>query len=65
MSSNDVKNFSVKGNDYKHWSTLGSAVQAQLHPCNTLFVTVKLLEDTIYSEASKIFGHVLFSPKEI
>ena len=28
-----------------------------MHPCNSLSVRVKLLEDTIYSEASKIFGH--------
>ena len=38
------------------WSMLDSAVQAQLHPCNSLSVRVKLLGDTIYSEASKIFG---------
>ena len=36
-----------KMND-KRWSALDSAVQTQLHPCNTLSVRVKLLEDTIY-----------------
>ena len=53
---------SGKIND-KRWSTLDSAVQAQLHPCNTLSVRVKLLEDTIYSEASKIFGYCTIFPK--
>ena len=47
----------------ERWSILDSAVQAQLHPCNSLSVRVKLLEDTIYSEASKIFGHCSISPK--
>ena len=51
-----------KMND-KRWSTLDSAVQALVHPCNTFPVTVKLLEDTIYSEASKIFGHCTVFPK--
>ena len=51
-----------KMND-ERWSILDSAVQAQLHPCNSLSVRVKLLEDTIYSEASKIFGHCSISPK--
>ena len=47
----------------ERWSILDSAVQAQLHPCNSLSVRVKLLEDTIYSEAFKIFGHCSISPK--
>ena len=51
-----------KMND-ERWSILDSAVQAQLHPCNSLSVRVKLLEDTIYSEASEIFGHCSISPK--
>ena len=51
-----------KMND-ERWSILDSAVQAQLHPCKSLSVRVKLLEDTIYSEASKIFGHCTISPK--
>ena len=51
-----------KMND-ERWSILGSAVQAQLHPCNSLSVRVKLLEDTIYSEASKIYCHCSISPK--
>ena len=45
-----------KMND-ERWSILDSAVQAQLHPCNSLYGRLKLLEDTIYSEASKIFAH--------
>ena len=51
-----------KMND-ERWSILDSAVQAQLHLCNSLSVRVKLPEDTIYSEASKIFGHCSISPK--
>ena len=51
-----------KMND-ERWSILDSAVQAQLHPCNSLSVRVKLLEDTNYSEASKIFGHCSISLK--
>ena len=47
----------------ERWSTLDSAVQSQLHPCNSLSVRVKLLEDTIYSEASKMFGHCTIFPK--
>ena len=47
----------------ERWSILDSAVQAQLHPCNSLSVRVKLLEDTIYSEAFQIFGHCSISPK--
>ena len=38
-------------------------MDAQLHPCNSLSVRVELLEDTIYSEESEIFGHCTFSPK--
>ena len=38
-------------------------MQAQLQPCNSLSVRVKLLEDTIYSEAFKIFGHCTIFPK--
>ena len=38
-------------------------MQAQLHPCNSLSVRVKHLADTIYSEASKIFGHCTIFPK--
>ena len=45
-----------KMND-ERWSIVDSAVQSQLHPCNSLFLRVKLLQDTIYSEAPKIFGH--------
>ena len=44
------------GKYLERWSTLNSAMQAQLHPGNSLSVRVKLLEDKIYSEASKIFG---------
>ena len=40
------------------WSTIGSVVQAQLHLYNTLSVTIKFPEVAIYSEASKIFGHL-------
>ena len=47
----------------ERWSILYSAVQAQLHPCNSLSVRVKLLENTNYSEASKIFGHCSISLK--
>ena len=45
------------------WSILDSAMESQLHPCNSLPVRLELLEDTIYSEESKIFGHCTFSPK--
>ena len=38
-------------------------MEAQLHPCNSLSVRLELLEDTIYSEESEIFGHCTFSPK--
>ena len=47
----------------KHWSILDSAMKAQLHPFNSLSVRVKLLEDTVYREAPKIFGHCTISPK--
>ena len=47
----------------ERWSTLDSAVQFQLHSCNSLPVRVKLLEDTMCSEASKIFGHYTIFPK--
>ena len=51
-----------KMND-ERWSILDSAVQAQLHPCNSLSGRLKLLEDTIFSEASKIFAHCSICPK--
>ena len=38
-------------------------MQSQLHPCNSLSVRVKLLEDKIYSELSKIFDHCTIFPK--
>ena len=34
-----------------------------MHPFNSLSVRVKLLEDTVYREAPKIFGHCTISPK--
>ena len=38
------------------WSDLDNAVASKLHPCNTLSERVQLLEETIYEEASRIFG---------
>ena len=46
-----------------HCSTLDSVMQAQLHPSNSLSIRVKLLEDTLYSEASEIFGQCTVFPK--
>ena len=40
------------------WSALDSAVVSKLHSCNSLSERVKLLEDTIYEEGAKLFGHV-------
>ena len=40
----------------ERWSELDNAVASKLHPCNTLSERVQLLEETIYEEASKIFG---------
>ena len=43
-----------------------SVMQAQFHPCNSLSVRVKLLKNTIYSEASKIFGQcTIFSKRNL
>ena len=39
------------------WSALDCAVSSRLHLCNFLSERVKLLEDTIYVEGCKIFGH--------
>ena len=33
------------------------AVFGKLHPCQSLSKKVKLLEDSIYEEGAKIFGH--------
>ena len=40
----------------ERWSEFDSAVASKLHPSNSLSERVKLLEDTIYEEGSKIFG---------
>ena len=54
---------SGKMND-ERWSTSDSAVQSQLHPCNSLSIRIKLLEDTIYREVSKIFSlHTIFTKR--
>ena len=39
------------------WTVLDSAVFGKLHPCQSLSKRVKLLEDSIYEEGAKIFGH--------
>ena len=39
------------------WAVLDSAVFGKLHPCQSLSKKVKLLEDSIYEEGAKIFGH--------
>ena len=39
------------------WAVLDSAVFGKLHPCQSLSKRVKLLEDSIYEEGAKIFGH--------
>ena len=39
------------------WFALDNAVCSKLHKCNSLSERVKLLEDTIHEEGSKIFGH--------
>ena len=39
------------------WAVLDSAVFGKLHPCQSLSKRVKLLEDSIYEERAKIFGH--------
>ena len=38
------------------WSAI-DAVSSKLHTCNSLSERVKLLEETIYNEGLKIFGH--------
>ena len=40
------------------WSALDNAVVSKLHSCNSLSERLKLLEDTIYAEGAKIFGHI-------
>ena len=42
--------------DDERWTELDSAVFSKLHRTNTISKRVQLLEDTIYTEASKIFG---------
>ena len=51
--------------DDERWSDLDDAVFSKLNHSNTLFKRVQLLEDTIYSEASKIFGLVQSEPKQL
>ena len=41
----------------ERWTILDSAVSSKLHTCNSIFERVQLLENTIYSEAAKLFGH--------
>ena len=43
-------------NDEK-WAILDSAVATRLHKGNNLFDRIQLLENLIYLEAAKLFGH--------
>ena len=39
------------------WATLDNAVFSKLHTSNSIYDRLQLLENTIYFEAAKLFGH--------
>ena len=62
--SNFLKNLCLKtpiawGNSIdERWTELDDKVSMKLHMCTTLEETVALLQETIYTEAASIFGHL-------
>ena len=62
--SNFMKNLCLKtpiawGNSTdEQWTELDDKVSIKLHLCTTLAETVSLLQETIYTEAASIFGHL-------
>ena len=54
-----------KMDDDDNWSALDDNVYSKLHKSNTIFERLQLLEDTLYSEATKIFGHQKFKQKKM
>ena len=62
--SNFMKNLCLKtpiawGNSTdEQWTELDDKVSIKLHMCTTLAETVSLLQETIYTEAGSIFGHL-------
>ena len=43
---------------HEQWTKLGDNVSVKSHMCTTLEETVALLQETIYTEAASIFGHL-------
>ena len=62
--SNFLKNSCLKtqiawGNSiHERWTELDDKVSIKLHMCTTLAETVSPLQETIYTEAASIFGHL-------
>ena len=48
----------------ERWAILDGAVFSKLHHSNTLFDRIQLLEETIYLEAAKLFGHSQINPSK-
>ena len=42
----------------EHWTELDDKISIKLHMCTTLAETVSLLQETIYTEAASILGHL-------
>ena len=51
--------------DDERWSELDSAVFSKLHNSKSIFERLQLLEETIFSEASKLFGLRQSMPKKL